>query len=198
MIRPLEEQFARRKVKLIRVIQAEFQSIPYHFPIERYFAKELNGCLEAGLLLAAIGIAASLLEIFARNLLIEALTNAQTANDKSAREIINQIERVIEDDRPRHVFALIIKTLKEMTIIEESDAENIENFYKDIRIPIHHGITRRFVRGSRHKTEDEWLTLYLDIEFRFHRIEDVIENDSIKHLKTVAEFIRKYSRVALS
>ena len=194
MIRPLEEQFAPKKLKQIREIQAHFRSIPYRFSIERYSAKELHRCLEAGLLLAAIGIAASLLEIFARNLLVSAqFANAQIVDAKSAREIINRIERAIEDDKPRHDFALIVNKLKTMAIIEESDAENIQTFYKNIRIPIHHGITQRFVRESKQIAEDDvFSVLFLDPDVRFTSIEDIIEDHSMKHLTTVAEFIRKY------
>ena len=112
MIRPLEEQFNAAKCAEIRSLIAKFSTLPFKGGPCRYFALEVAGCLEAGLLLAAVSIASVLLETFLRELLI--LHRLQTRELTTSRQIdtmFDKLEKEIEDGRPRLYFEDIVDQL---------------------------------------------------------------------------------------
>jgi len=157
---------------------------------------EIARCLDAGLLFAALEVATSLLELFVKDLLIAARVEDNTSQ-RSPRPFQlpdDQIEREIEDVE-RLYFNGIVDELVARKAIDQSDADAIKDFYKNVRIPIHHGLTRRFIRLSSdvHEGGDLLTSLSLGRLGRFHKFEEVIEEDSIRHLFTIVDFLGRYS-----
>jgi hypothetical protein len=196
-LRPLEEQFTKRTLLRIRKLQADLDSLPCREGAGRYYSKELKYALEAGLLLASLHLAASLLELYVRDLLI--ISTAKKTDDRK-KQILDELEIYYEDStNPKQwFFSNIVDELQNQKIISDLDAKNVKAYYQDIRIPIHHGLTRRFLRGSKSpikKTEsfdiDEML--FLGRTLRGHSLEEQLEQRGISLVKKVVVFMKKYS-----
>lgn len=196
MGRSLDEQFEAPKASKIRRIAEQFRSVANVGGGIRYFALEVVQCLQAGLLLSALHVASSLLELSVRKLLINRLFAEKRSSDDEGpmlNELLNDVEHEIED-REQLGFQAIVDKLKSLSVIEEEEAEKLKTFYSDVRIPIQHGITRRFVREERNlKGEEDPLALFeLDHMIRFHKFEEAIEDNSLKYLQVVSGFVSNY------
>lgn len=195
MVRPLQEQFEPETVDRIGKLKIAFQSLPFQGEPARYLTREIVGCLEAGLLLAAVQVALSLLEMFFRELLVVVLFKEKYDEDiPSAHLLLDRIRQQIEDGRsPRYDLYLILDQLTKRGIVEKRDAGGIKTLYKNVRIPIHHGLTRRFVKLSMGSSGNEELEqLFLSLA-RFQQFDEMIEDRSLGHLEAVVSFVGKYS-----
>lgn len=191
LIRPLEEQFNAAKCAEIRSLIAKFSTLPFKGGPCRYFVLEIVGCLEAGLLLAAVSIASILLETFLRNLLID--HRLQTRGLTTSHQIdtmFDELEKDIEDGRPRRNFEYIVDQLTG-DVLDSGDAVDAKKFYKTVRIPIHHGITRRFIAIAK-TGEVDWLDTYRGL--RLHHLEELIGENATKYLEFIVNLIQKYTK----
>ncbi len=191
LIRPLEEQFEPGKCAEIRSLIAKFSTLPFEEGPCRYFILEVAGCLEAGLLLAAVSIASVLLETFLRELLI--LYRLQTQGLTTSRQInqlFDKLEEEAEDGRPRLHFEDIVDQLTG-DVLDSEDVEAAKKFYKTVRIPIHHGITRRFIALAKTGKAD-WFDTYRG--FRLHHLEKLIEENATEYLGFIVDLIQKYTK----
>jgi len=199
LIRPLEEQFVPDKCAEIRDLIAKFSALPFEGGTCRYFSLEVAGCLEAGLLLAAVSVASILLETFFRELLI--FHRLQTAGPTTSRWadtslLLNKLEKEAEDGRPRLNFDDIVDQLPG-DVLDSDDAEAAKKFYKDVRVPIHHGITRRFIvkaKAEEQDMSDPWNVFFATYLDRLHMLDEVIEENAIKYLGSVVNLIQKYTK----
>lgn len=199
MTRPIEQQFGVKKARIIRNTQKLFQSL--QFPTGTtalYYRSEIVNCLEVGLLLAAVHVASALLELFVRDLLVATHYKQIFSHPPKFLDYeLHRIEKEIEDGRPRFDFNRIITELVQRSVIDPKDGDNIYDFYKSVRIPIHHGLTRRFIRTSSkfvidEEKDDFFSLLSLNPLNRAKAFEEMIEDNSLDHLLTVGYFIEKY------
>ena len=198
-LRPLKEQFAKRTVLRIRSLQDDLDALPFREGAGRVYVKELIYALEAGLLLAALHLATSLLELFVRDLLINSTALKSASYQKNKMGVLDKLEVYYEDTtKPQWSFSMIVDELRSQRVISSSDAKNIKTYYQTIRIPIHHSLTRRFIRG--HKKPDLEIDpsdiieiLMFGREIRVKRLEDQLENEGINLVKQVVVFMKKYS-----
>lgn len=201
MIRPLEEQFEPDKCAEIRDLIAKFSALPFEGGACRYFTLEVTGCLEAGLLLAAVSVASVLLETFFRELLI--IHRLQSAGPKTnrwgdTRLLLNKFEKEAEDGRPRLHFDKIVDQLTG-DVLDSVEVEAAKKFYKDVRVPIHHGITRRFIAIARAEEVDMSNPSSIMLSdtyrgFRLHKLDEVIEENATSYLGFVVDLIQKYTK----
>ena len=200
LIRPLEEQFEPGKCAEIRDLIAKFSALPFEGGACRYFTLEVTGCLEAGLLLAAVSVTSVLLETFFRELLI--IHRLQSAGPKTNRWgdtllLLNKFEKETEDGRPRLHFDKIVDQLTG-DVLDSAEAEAAKKFYKDIRVPIHHGLTRRLIAKAKAEEvdmSDPWNVLLATMrESRLHMLDKVIEENATKYLGFVVDLIQKYTK----
>jgi len=199
LIRLLEEQFEPDKCAEIRDLIAKFSALPFGGGACRYFSLEVAGCLEAGLLLAAVSVTSILLETFFRELLI--IHRLQSAGPKTnrwgdTRLLFNELEKEVEDGRPRLHFEDIVDQLTG-DVLDSADAEVAKGFYKDVRVPIHHGITRRFIvtaKAEEQDMSDPWNVFFATYLNRLHMLDEVIEENAIKYLGSVVNLIQKYTK----
>lgn len=147
-IRPLEKQFEKPTVEKIRRLQNLIAGFPLQDGGGRFYLRELVNCLEAGLLLASTQLSLSFLEIFVRDLLVYQKAKHSVAVNK--KQEIERFEIEIEDSsKPQWGFSKIAKELKSEQIISGQQYESLVKHYESLRNPIHHGITRRFIRGKK-------------------------------------------------
>lgn len=200
LIRPLEEQFEPDECAEIRNLVAKFSALPFKKGACRYFVLEVTGCLEAGLLLAAVSVASVLLETFFRELLIfHRLQSAGATTNRweDTSLLLEKLEKEAEDGRPRLYFEEIVDQLPG-DVLDSDDAEAAKKFYKTVRIPIQHGITRRFIAIARAEEVDMSNPLSLMLsethrDSRLHKLDEVIGENATKYLGFVVDLIQKYT-----
>jgi hypothetical protein len=198
-LRPLKEQFAKQTVLRIRTLQDDLDALPFRDGAGRVYVKELSYALEAGLLLAALHLAASLLELFARDLLIYRTALKSASDQKNKMSVLDKLEVYYEDTtKPQWSFSMIVDELRSQRVISNTDAKNIKTYYQTIRIPIHHGLTRRFIRGRKKPDfeidpSDIIEILMFGRTGRAIRLEDLLEDEGINLVKMVVAFVKKYS-----
>jgi hypothetical protein len=191
-IRKLEKQFSPKKVTRIRKLQTDISSLHFNGGAGRYFAIELINTLEAGLLLASLHLSCSLLELCVRDLLIY-ISSPKTKRQDFMDTRVNEIEEQYEDgDKPMWTFHKMINELSQRKIIIKKDADKIKNFYERVRIPIHHGLTRRFVREHNDSPVDFFDDIKNGRSNRVYMLGEQIEDKSIQLIKIAVSFLKKY------
>lgn len=185
MIRDFEEQFEGDTVLKIQDLLRRIESIKLHYGVSRYYVVDLSLCLQAGALLGALHVAASLLEITVREMVIEHATEALPESN-------NKINLQKELEEKRHLgFKQLVEELKTAGLFDSKDAELAKQFYNDVRIPIHHGLPRRFV--SKH---NDILKFFEEItggtyQTTMHDFEGVIEEEALSLIETAIGIIER-------
>jgi hypothetical protein len=159
LLRPLEQQFEAETVARIHLLIAAIQALDVPYGPCRYYLSEIARSLDAGLFLAAVELSASLLELVARMLLIriqEYDANPQTRNDPYPGLLRRQIS--IEYDR-HMMFPQILNELESHDVIAAEDAAELRKFYNETRIPLHHGLSGRYVIGAVERPTDDPIAL---------------------------------------
>ncbi len=172
---------------------------PYEGPT-KFYAEELGKALEAGLLLSSLQLASSYLECFIRELLIDHLSGLFASSfDVSHVNLVNHLEALLEDSsEPEWNFNRMLRYLHDTGVIQSIDAQHFIEFYRHIRTPVMHGLTRRFVRGDRLPTEVLASASHLNnrFEYRCERVlhlENLIETGSIDFIEELLSTISKYA-----
>lgn|ERR1039458_6045185 len=180
-IRPLDQQFGTTTVCRIRQIQARLRRSQLIAPGMEQMRQETIGCLDAGLLLAGLLSIAPLLESAVRELLIRHAANIDSLGDEDFQKLLEaDLEEFYEENKtPRFGFPEMIKKLVEMRVMKSRQARDFQGFYCDIRIPLHHGLVRRFSS----KMDDFGIESLFGRLGRRHRIEDTIENRGLELLE---------------
>jgi hypothetical protein len=180
VLRRLEDQFEGRTVIKIRELLQRVESLNTPRGVSRYYRVDLSLCLEAGALLGALHVAASLLEITVREMVITYAQEALSGNMK-----VN-LQKELEENR--HLgFKTLVDKLTAVELFDSRDADLAKQFYNDIRIPIHHGLSQRFV--SKHKLFEKALVGAYGISM--HAFEDVIEEESLRLIETAIGIIER-------
>lgn len=200
-IRALEEQFPKQTVRRIRAIQADLASLRLLLlhGAGRFYAKELERCLEAGLLLASLHLATSFLELFVRDLLIYVDARDSDLKNERSERVLDNLEKYYEDaTKPQWSFSKIVDELQKRGTIDTEDTSNIKDYYERIRIPIHHGLTRRFLRGERDADSesdslDIFDMLFLGRSLRAGILEERLEDETVDLVEIAIAFVRKYA-----
>lgn len=146
MIRKLDEQFESDTVKQIRSLIERLESIPFPEGASNYYAKELCYCLEAGALLASLHIAGALLEVTIRSLIVQRSMEAKSQRPpEEDRQDIPTLEEELEERKDLSFYELC-DTLVQHGFFDAEDAERAKDLYREVRIPIHHGLPIRYTR----------------------------------------------------
>lgn len=185
MIRTLEVQFGPAKGKRVREAISRLSSVRYPEGASSYYASELRHVLEAGAVLASVSLACTLLESVVRSLVVQ---HARTA----VRTGLN-LERALESKKSLH-FAGLVDELVKAGLFDAADADRAKRLYRDVRIPIHHRLSRRFVTFH----DDHW-----SIDFRellrqgspvtLHHLEEVVETHGLNYVDEIVGVIDRNS-----
>jgi len=176
-LRPPEQQFNINDAAKVRSFQGRLRSIRTTGRASDYFLFESINCLEAGLILAALQVSTSALELRARELWI--LVNVRAMDDKKGNAF--QVEISIEQDRGL-LFAGLVDALQLHSIISPIDCDRLKDIYKGIRIPMHHGIVRRYINNKEPNANSESLEILLRrVVAGFSTNQDEVESILEKH-----------------
>lgn len=182
-VRPLESQFGELTVERIRIVQHRVVAIQEHRIVPRYVTVEIAQCLEAGLLFAALHLTCSVWEIAVRHAVVGA--RAAAASPPRERAELRQISELLneaEDDRNLG-FARMLKELVAAGTLTQEEADAMQENYRAVRIPLHHGLLSQYVR----QRTDTWL---LEMMGRNpgvdnHTVEEQFEANSLNELEKV-------------
>ncbi len=179
--RPLEDQFKAETAARIRAVAARTAGLQLPDGVSRYYRSELVQLLEAGMLLGAVHVAASLLEIAIRGMIVE---RAQSASHGSA-----DLEAALEARRDLG-FSQLVGALCDAGLFDREDAKRAVKFYQEVRIPIHHGLPNRFVTFH----GEEWVLDFRNLlrtlsSTSSHEFEEIIEVHAIEHVETVIDLL---------
>jgi AcrR family transcriptional regulator len=132
-------------------------------------------------LLASLAVCASLLEIVVRELVLDYMRNKASRHRDLQAELEAQ----------RHIsFATLVEALREVGRVSADDAKAAKSFHDTVRVPILHGLPRRFVQDHDGVTmADLRKRLGLPGLVSIHELEDVLERHAIGHIKTVADIL---------
>lgn len=186
MIRTLEKQFEPEKASRLRLLIERLHKLSYQPGASRYYGLELASCIEAGALLGALIVGSSLLELHVRGLIINySFTALRTTSPK----IIN-LESSLEENRSIG-FDKLVDSLVLVELFNKDDGELVKKLYKNVRIPLLHGLPRRFVHQHLEPFMEE-LWSYLGKEvISSHELEDTIEDHAVEYLEEIVGIIER-------
>lgn len=137
-MRSYKKSFSAPNVRAISQLIDELEDLANPIAAYKIYTSEIQGCLSVGLLLAALSVSTSLLELFIRDLAVAHRILSRYGGDMN---LTGRIETEIEEDR-QTTFDSMLKEL-ELTVITPQDGEALRTFYRETRIPIAHALIRR-------------------------------------------------------
>jgi hypothetical protein len=181
-LRTPEQQFCSRDAAKIRSFQGRLRAIRTTGRASDYFLFETINCLEVGLILAALQVSTSALELRARELWISMKFKEMDDKSGGAYTVETSIEQGL-------FFADLVNALKSHNIIALSESKRLKEIYKAIRIPMHHGIVRRYINSKEPNAKSQILEILYRYEIagfttdqgevesilEYHGIEDIGE-----------------------
>ncbi|WP_096702235.1 hypothetical protein [Magnetospirillum sp. 15-1] len=195
--RPIEQQLSTAEAKRFRRIQQDFKAIRPGGRSASFFIAEISRSIDAGLLLSAIILSGTLLELWFRDLLVIQVSKRNAAITGRADLIIidKEIEGAGGADRG-HEFSKIVDDLCRYGVIDSAEKVELNNFYRSIRVPFHHGLSGRLVSHSV-LGDDEDMTLFLDElindpNSRSRQLEDFVDNMAVDILDGVVKFLANH------
>jgi len=191
-LRPLDKQFEPKKVREIRKLAEEFSRLRKQMKGDSagYMISGIHRCLETGILLGALSISFSLLDMFVHDMVILYEKEKDRDGDHGG-----QTSPRLKTGHPRLPFEDEITEFMESRWIDPQDGEALLRIYKKIGIPLHHVLSRRIGPFSKMMIigEDRLLDRFLTRSFGdIHHIEEMIEDDATECMKVIVSFLKKY------
>lgn len=172
------------------MLQRRLERLQITFSASRHFGAETIRCLEAGLILAALQVSTSMLELLVRETVIDRRVGRASAPSRTNLDAFEyRLAREVEEDRGLS-FARMVAELAEHQVLTADEADSLSSTYRDIRIQLHHAIIGRFVRQRgptklRDFREETGLAKFSDPE----DFEKIIETQGISDLERVVSCI---------
>ena len=191
-IRPLDKQFEADKVNEIKKIREEYENLRIYLKGESagYMISGINRCLETGILIGALSLSFSFLDMFVHDMVV--LHNKEIASDGNNHEDAPPKLFTGQNELP---FEKNIQQFMHDGLIDEKDGKELLLIYRKIEIPLHHILSRHTGRYSKtlvlggDNLLDRFLTRNIgDI----HMVEEMIEDYATQCLKIIVTFIQKY------
>ncbi|NOY52253.1 MAG: hypothetical protein GXP58_01365 [Deltaproteobacteria bacterium] len=191
-LRPLEKQFELKKVEEIRKLAEEFHQLRERMKGESagYMISGIHRCLETGILLGALSISLSLLDMFVHDMVIL----YEKEKDRDGNHSKDALPP-LKTGHPRLPFEEEIAGFMENRWIDPQDGRTLLKMYRKIGIPLHHVLSRRIGPFSKMMImgEDRLLDRFLTRSFGdIHHIEEMIEDNATECMKVIVSFLRKY------
>lgn len=128
----LEEEFGEW-APVIAELRDALGQLSYPEGGARAYAEEVQACLDAGLLLAALTLSMSLLE----------LTVLLRVFELERVEDPGRFQADLEEEK--HPFCYLLGLLHEQGVLNEREVERATWLYRNVRIPVQHGLTSRLL-----------------------------------------------------
>jgi len=191
-LRPLEKQFEPKKVREIRNLAEEFDQLRKQMKggPAGYMISGIHRCLETGIILGALSISLSLLDMFIHDMVILHEKEKEQNGDHRREKF-----PALKTGHQRLPFEDNLTTFIQDRWIDPQDGEALLEMYKKIGVPLHHILSRHIGPFSKMMIigEDRLLDRFLTRSFGdFHRVEEMIEDNATSSMKVIVSFLRKY------
>ena len=144
--RDLSHRVESPAAERLRLVAHAFLALRVEGRASRVYINEIAEAISNGMLLAAMELSTTLLEIWVRDLLvIRKLTQKNPKTKHQIRWLLTKIDRETEGLSRGQMFAPMCKELLDLAVIDAEELEWLESFYKRVRTPLHHGISGRMV-----------------------------------------------------
>lgn len=203
--RSLEEQLEAESCQKLRVIQASFESIRIRGRVSSYYIMEISRCIDRGMLLAAIELCTTLVEIWLRDLLvIRKATNDLSINKNQYKLLITKYDREIEGSNKRGLSShKIIGQLTELQVLNDEEVKWLHSLFNKVRNPLHHGLTgklldpeyhsKNLVESATSKEEMLLATIFGNSpEQRLSQFEEFLDQEAIGILEETLNFLANH------
>lgn len=200
--RSLEEQFEPVKASRLRLVNEAFLALRVSGRVSNYYLLEISRAIDCGMLLAAIELATTLLEIWLRDLLvIRKATQNPVKSIHELRWLMTKHDREIEGVKRGAGFSEIIKELRLLDVIDDKEITWLKETYEQLRNPLHHGISGRIVNPefqhgemlNEPKNKEEMFLASMFIasapDKRINRFETFVDHETGDHLEKIVNFL---------
>jgi hypothetical protein len=140
--RSLEEQFEPEIAGRLRLIIEAFLALRVSGLVSNYYLYEIARAIDRGMLLAAITLATTLLEIWLRDLLVIRKTTQDTcASFVEVRLRMTKYDRELEGTERGPGFADLVIQLRALDVVDSGEVDWLNETYRKLRTPLHHGLS---------------------------------------------------------
>ncbi len=191
-IRALEEQFEPQKVSEIRNLGKQYEKLRMGLKdgSAGYLISGITRSLETGIILGALSISFSLLEMFIHDLVIFHEKRKDANGDDSGLPV-----PPLKTDRRQLPFERYVQAFIDEAFIDPVDGEALIKTYRRIVIPLHHILSRHIGPFSKMMISGEQGLLDRFLTSRFgdvHRTEEMIEDHAVEAMRVIVAFMLKY------
>ena len=186
IIRGYKQQFRAKEAKQIEGLISRIEAMRYPTGPSRYYGVDLAMCLASGALAGSLIVASALMEIYIRGLVIR---YSEIAQNGWARRVDTELE--LEGMR-EETFYRLLEHLVHTRLFFDEDAEKAKRIYREVRIPVHHGLPSRLLGQS----ADDFLRVLLfdmgvDNKVSLHAFEGFIEHQALRIIKEIVEILHR-------
>jgi len=194
LFRPYTDQFRKRDRQRITKLIDSLKGLPFPGPQYTYQLYELSRCLYAGLLLSALNQAFSLVELYTRDLVVKykKFTLGSPSGFSRGARGKRDIEFDIHVEEERKTILPVLINRIQGKIISVEEAKRLKGLYKEVRIPLSHGLIWRIV-----KLYDPHFNFWLSFGVfppRSHIFEKAIESSALNILEFLIDFLTQDRR----
>lgn len=133
------KQFEPVVAEQIEGIIRRVEILRYPTGPSRYYGLDLAMCLSSGALAGSLVVSSALMEIYIRGLVIR---YTEVAQSDWSRKVNAELE--LEEMR-KEDFNRLLEHLVRASLFVNTDAEIAKRIYKEVRIPMHHGLPSRLL-----------------------------------------------------
>jgi DNA-binding transcriptional regulator YbjK len=188
--RPIEQQFDLTTVQQIRQLTERARRLRSTVPkgATSYYFAELVITLEAGALLASMHIAATILELFVRALIVDRVSAVDMEKKYSLDSLTYQEK--LEENRGLG-FGKMLDHLASVGLFSSEDVELAKQYYQEVRTPLAHGLLERFING-RPTEQTNIMRLFKRGGFTSSSFfEDAVEDHALSHIEVVVGIVER-------
>lgn len=183
-LRSYRESFEPEKAEVIGRIIEDLVVIGEPPTGYRLYTSEIQSCLSVGLLLAALSVSASLLDLFVRDLTVAARIQSKFEGNMRLR---GEVERQVEEEKSLRFDQMLDELIT--TVILPKDVGCLRQFYATKRIPLVHGLVRRLAADG--FMPESWLDM-APVLARGNALEDRLEDTAIGDMLFVVGMMKTY------
>jgi hypothetical protein len=199
--RSLEEQFEPEVAARLRLVSEAFLALRVSGRVSNYYLLEIARAIDHGMLLAAIELATTLLEIWLRDLLvIRKATQVPATSSHELRWRMTKHDREIEGTKRGAGFAAMVEELRQFEVLDDEETAWLKETYEKIRTPFHHGISGRIVdptleHGDLLNDPDTKEAMFLATilasapDRRINQFEEFVDHQVGTHLEGIVNFL---------
>ena len=179
-MRSYRDQFEPEVADRIDCLIRRIKNLEYPTGPTRYYGLDLAACLQVGALSGSLVVAASLMELYIRGLVVRYSEDAQRGWSRPV-----ETERELDNMKDKG-FRHLVGKLVESGLFDSEAAARAKELYKTVRIPVHHGLPSRFFSGP---APSLMIGIFGTVEkagpVSMKQFEDFIEEDALPTIEAI-------------